>query len=268
MRFMIECGCKENPELCGLTDDDYIDPEEVLFSDDDDAEVKGLSDEDYIDPETALDDNMDESCGKKGKKKKSKWLPFKEYVKQKQKIKEAMQVIEDAGYVVEQIDENREYKFTNPNEKRKYIKVLKTLFDCGGYLDPKTLKAETDVREGTDQTMFAGMSKKFLISYNANRNLWFILPDGLELLKKVYPEINTKQLFLNTRFRSLVDKIYDDYNNYGDRESAWSDDVLDRIAISQGISPNDNIDTEDDIFYGTEPDGDERNSDSFYSDDE
>lgn len=269
---MNECGdYKKNPELCGFTDDDYIDPEEVLFSDEDEAEVKGLSDEDYIDPETALDDDMDESCSKKNKKnsKKAKWLPFKEYIKKNQQIKEALKIIEDAGLTAKLVDESRGYKFTRPSENKKYIKVLKTLFDCGGYLDPKTLKSEVNVREGTDQSMFASMTRRFLISYNARRNLWFIMPDGLDLLKQVYPDINTKRLFLNSHFRTLVNKVYDDYNNFGERDKAWTQDVLDRIAISQGISPDENADDiQDNVFYGTELDGDERNDDSFYPDED
>ena len=100
MKIFKECGdCKKKQKLIGLTDDEYIDPDDVLFSDDEEDSVKGLSDEDYIDPETALDD-IEESCGKKSKKKK-KWLPFKEYVKQKEKVNEALKVIEEAGFTAE-----------------------------------------------------------------------------------------------------------------------------------------------------------------------
>lgn len=110
MKYMKECGiCKKNPELCGLTDD-YIDPEEVLFSDEFDDETDGdipIPDNEFIDEFDDKDideDDIDESCGKKKSKKKTKWLPFKEYIKQKQQVKEALKIIEDAGFVAEKAE--------------------------------------------------------------------------------------------------------------------------------------------------------------------
>jgi len=94
----------------GLSDEDYIDPEENLYAEEDDPiedynGEEGLSDEDYIDPEENLyaedEESLGESCscgkkgcscgGKKSKKKGKKgksnkgWVPYWMFKKGKDK---------------------------------------------------------------------------------------------------------------------------------------------------------------------------------------
>lgn len=94
--------------LAGVSYDEMVDvlgtPEEAVKAE----EQPGLSDEDYIDPETALETDdgydadftgVDESCGsKKGKKKdkKSKFVPFWA----KKNVQEALKTLKNAGYKV------------------------------------------------------------------------------------------------------------------------------------------------------------------------
>ena len=98
------------PELEAFTYDEMVaelgTPEEAV----NDEQQPGLSDEDYIDPETELetddgyDTDFNESCcggkkkSKKGKKdKKSKFVPF--WAKKKE-LKEALKILKDAGYSI------------------------------------------------------------------------------------------------------------------------------------------------------------------------
>lgn len=85
-------------------------PEEAV----NDEQQPGLSDDDYIDPETALetddgyDTDFNESCcgGKKKSKKgkKSKFVPF--FAKKSdKKVSEAVELLKNAGYLVENTDE-------------------------------------------------------------------------------------------------------------------------------------------------------------------
>lgn len=99
--------------LAGVSYDEMVSvlgtPEEAANGE----QQPGLSDDDYIDPETALetddgyDTDFNESCccggkkkSKKGKKdKKSKFVPF--WAKKKDKdLKEALKTLKDAGYSV------------------------------------------------------------------------------------------------------------------------------------------------------------------------
>jgi hypothetical protein len=101
------------PELEAFSYDDLVaelgTPEEAVS----DEKQPGLSDDDYIDPETNLDAGYDtdfnESCccgGKKKSKKgkKSKFVPF--FAKKSdKKVSEAVELLKNAGYLVENTDE-------------------------------------------------------------------------------------------------------------------------------------------------------------------
>lgn len=99
--------------LAGVSYDEMVSvlgtPEEAANSE----QQTGLSDDDYIDPETNLDAGYDtdfnESCccgGKKKSKKgkKSKFVPF--FAKKSdKKVSEAVELLKNAGYLVENTDE-------------------------------------------------------------------------------------------------------------------------------------------------------------------
>ena len=94
-------------------------------------------------------------------------------------VKNALNILKENGYIVES---KYSYNFSKPSTDRIYTKVLKALYDNGGYLEPAELKEIAGIREGTDQSMFAAMTDNYFIKYDNSRNKWFIMPDGLDLL--------------------------------------------------------------------------------------
>jgi hypothetical protein len=109
-------------------------------------------------------------------------------------VKNALNLLKENGYIVES---KYSYNFSKPSADRIYIKVLKALYDNGGYLEPAELKEIAGIREGTDQSMFAAMTDNYFIKYDNSRNKWFIMPDGLDLLQKVYPDVDQDVLLGN-----------------------------------------------------------------------
>lgn len=140
-------------------------------------------------------------------------------------VKNALNILKENGYIVES---KYSYNFSKPSADRIYIKVLKALYDNGGYLEPAELKEIAGIREGTDQSMFAAMTDNYFIKYDNSRNKWFIMPDGLDLLQKVYPDVNKDVLF------STADEENPEVNDVAD----------DELFVD--------VDPDDEIEYGSE----------------
>lgn len=140
-------------------------------------------------------------------------------------LNEALNVLSGSGYITEN---KFSYNFSKPSADRVYIKVLKALYDNNGYLEPAELKEIAGIREGTDQSMFAAMTDNYFIKYDNSRNKWFIMPDGLDLLQKVYPDVNKDVLFSTS-----------------DEENPEVNDVADDELFVD-------VDPDDEIEYGSE----------------
>lgn len=122
-------------------------------------------------------------------------------------VKNALNLLKENGYIVES---KYSYNFSKPSADRIYIKVLKALYDNGGYLEPAELKEIAGIREGTDQSMFAAMTDNYFIKYDNSRNKWFIMPDGLDLLQKVYPDVD-QDVLLGTPTEGPTDDEGEDF---------------------------------------------------------
>ena len=123
-------------------------------------------------------------------------------------LNEALNILAGSNYITES---KYSYNFSKPSADRVYIKVLKALYDNDGYLEPAELKEIAGIREGTDQSMFAAMTDNYFIKYDNSRNKWFIMPDGLDLLQKVYPDVNKDVLFSTSGEENPeVDDVADD----------------------------------------------------------
>lgn len=138
-------------------------------------------------------------------------------------LNEALNILAGSGYIVES---KYSYNFSKPSADRIYIKVLKALYDNGGYLEPAELKEIAGIREGTDQSMFAAMTDNYFIKYDNSRNKWFIMPDGLDLLQKVYPDVD-QDVLLGTPTEGPTDEGLDDLiaDTLGDNEFEDDDDI-------------------------------------------
>jgi hypothetical protein len=138
-------------------------------------------------------------------------------------VKNALNLLKENGYIVES---KYSYNFSKPSADRIYIKVLKALYDNGGYLEPAELKEIAGIREGTDQSMFAAMTDNYFIKYDNSRNKWFIMPDGLDLLQKVYPDVD-QDVLLGTPTEGPTDEGLDDLiaDTLGDNEFEDDDDI-------------------------------------------
>ena len=143
-------------------------------------------------------------------------------------VKNALDLLKENGYIVES---KYSYNFSKPSADRIYIKVLKALYDNGGYLEPAELKEIAGIREGTDQSMFAAMTDNYFIKYDNSRNKWFIMPDGLDLLQKVYPDVDQDVLL-------------------GIPSDGPTDEGLDDL-IADTLEDNE-IEDDDEFEYGTE----------------
>ena len=143
-------------------------------------------------------------------------------------LNEALNILAGSGYIIES---KYSYNFSKPSADRIYIKVLKALYDNGGYLEPAELKEIAGIREGTDQSMFAAMTDNYFIKYDNSRNKWFIMPDGLDLLQKVYPDVD-QDVLLGTP-----------------TEGPSDDEVEDLVADT--LDDNE-IEDDDEFEYGTE----------------
>lgn len=143
-------------------------------------------------------------------------------------VKNALNILKENGYIVES---KYSYNFSKPSADRIYIKVLKALYDNGGYLEPAELKEIAGIREGTDQSMFAAMTDNYFIKYDNSRNKWFIMPDGLVLLQKVYPDVD-QDILLGTP-----------------SEGPTEDEVEDLVADT--LEDNE-IEDDDEFEYGNE----------------
>lgn len=138
-------------------------------------------------------------------------------------VKNALNLLKENGYIVES---KYSYNFSKPSADRIYIKVLKALYDNGGYLEPAELKEIAGIREGTDQSMFAAMTDNYFIKYDNSRNKWFIMPDGLDLLQKVYPDVD-QDVLLGTPTEGPTDEGLDDLiaDTLDDNEFEDDDDI-------------------------------------------
>ena len=138
-------------------------------------------------------------------------------------VKNALNLLKENGYIVES---KYSYNFSKPSADRIYIKVLKALYDNGGYLEPAELKEIAGIREGTDQSMFAAMTDNYFIKYDNSRNKWFIMPDGLDLLQKVYPDVD-QDVLLGTPSEGPTDEGLDDLiaDTLDDNEFEDDDDI-------------------------------------------
>lgn len=154
-------------------------------------------------------------------------------------LNEALNILAGSGYIVES---KYSYNFSKPSADRIYIKVLKALYDNGGYLDPAELKEIAGIREGTDQSMFAAMTDNYFIKYDNSRNKWFIMPDGLDLLQKVYPDVN-KDILL-----SASDEEKPDFDDVVADNLFFDEDPNDEIEYGSELEefPEKNM---DDDFY-------------------
>jgi hypothetical protein len=138
-------------------------------------------------------------------------------------VKNALNLLKENGYIVES---KYSYNYSKPSADHIYIKVLKALYDNGGYLEPAELKEIAGIREGTDQSMFAAMTDNYFIKYDNSRNKWFIMPDGLDLLQKVYPDVD-QDVLLGTPTEGPTDEGLDDLiaDTLGDNEFEDDDDI-------------------------------------------
>lgn len=73
----------------------------------------------------------------------------------------------------------------NSHGQRRSIRaaILKCLHK-NGYMAPDKLKSIFGIRPGTDQSTFAKLSREGLIRYDRSRNLWFITPEGSDMVMK------------------------------------------------------------------------------------
>lgn len=145
-------------------------------------------------------------------------------------VKNALNILKENGYIVES---KYSYNFSKPSADRIYIKVLKALYDNGGYLEPAELKEIAGIREGTDQSMFAAMTDNYFIKYDNSRNKWFIMPDGLDLLQKVYPDVDQDVLL-------------------GTPSDGSTDDEVEDLAIDTFEPEINELEDDEDLEYGTE----------------
>lgn len=145
-------------------------------------------------------------------------------------VKNALNLLKENGYIVES---KYSYNFSKPSADRIYIKVLKALYDNGGYLEPAELKEIAGIREGTDQSMFAAMTDNYFIKYDNSRNKWFIMPDGLDLLQKVYPDVDQDVLL-------------------GTPTEGSTDDEVEDLDIDTFEPEINELDDDEDLEYGTE----------------